>query len=78
MKIIIRNGKVYEVKAEYGKVSYLMKAGESMIRGVMSENGALNMLTFGVLKDVSEQYPETPICVSDTYYFPGTIKEEGG
>ena len=77
MRIIIRDGKMYRLKSEYGKVSYLMSAGEHMVRGVMSEVGALNMMTNGTLSDVTEKYPETPICVGDKYYFPGKVTEEG-
>lgn len=75
MKAVIRGGKVYALASERGKVSYLMRAGADMVRNVMTEGGALDMMTQGKLSQ-SDEFPGHPIAVNDQFFLPGTVEDE--
>lgn len=75
MKSVIRDGKVYSLESDHGKTSFLMRAGADMVRNVMSEGGALDMIAHGNVTE-SDTFPGHPIAVNDTYFFPGTVTEE--
>lgn len=75
MKSVIRNGKVYALDTYHGKVSYLMRAGAGMVRNVMSEGGALDMIAHGNVSE-SNEFPGHPIAVDDKFFFPGTVTDE--
>ena len=75
MKSVIRDGKVYSLETDHGKVSYLMKAGEDMVRHVMSEGGALDMIAHGKLTQ-SDEHPGHPIVVDGKFFFPGAVADE--
>ena len=74
MKTIIRDDKKWELRANRGSVSYLMKAGRDFVRNVMSEDGAYQIMTDGVLTE-SAMVPGSPICVDDQFFFPGNVSE---
>lgn len=71
---VIRNNKVFSLKADGGKVSYLMKAGSDMVRHVMSRGAAVTMMTEGKLSQ-SAEIADHPICVNYQFFFPGTVQE---
>lgn len=75
MKSVIRNGKVYGLEIDHGKVSYLMRAGADMVRNVMSEGSALNMIAHDKVCE-SNAFPGHPIAVDDKFFFPGTVTDE--
>ena len=75
MKSVIRNGKVYALETDHGKVSYLMRADTDMVRNVMSEGGALDMIAHGNVTE-SDEFPGHPIAVDDKFFFPGTVTDE--
>lgn len=75
MKSVIRNGKVYALDTDHGKASYLMRAGADMVRNVMSEGGALDMIAHGNVTE-SDEFPGHPIAVDDKFFFPGTVTDE--
>lgn len=74
MKVITRDGKAYCLESEHNKVSYLMKAGNDMVRNVMSENGALGMMKVETLTE-NDEHPGYPICVNGTFFFPGKVED---
>lgn len=75
MKSVIRDGKVYSLESDHGKVSYLMKAGEDMVRHVMSEGGALDMIAHGKVAQ-SDEHPGHPIAVDGKFFFPVAVADE--
>ena len=75
MKSVIRNGKVYALETDHGKVSFLMRAGADMVRSVMSEGSAVDMISHGNVTK-SNAYPGHPIAVDDKFFFPGTVTDE--
>lgn len=75
MKALTRDGKVYALDSERGKVSYLMRLGSDIVRKVMSEAGAMSLMNEGKLS-TSEDQPGYPIVVNERYFFPGTVSEK--
>ena len=75
MKSVIRKGKVYALDTNLGKVSFLMRAGADMVRNVMSEGSAVDMISHGNVTE-SDAFPGHPITVDDKFFFPGTVTDE--
>ena len=75
---ILRDGKIYTLTADkHEKVSFLMQAGKDIVRNVMSLDGAMRILRDAVsITHEPEKYPNYPICVDLTFYFPGTVAED--
>lgn len=62
-----------KLKSIDGKVPYIMAAGKDFVKDEMSLAAAEQICSSGA--DVSNIFPDFPICVDDKFYFAGTIEK---